>query len=84
MTHQEPLDLGATELSEAGEARIRREHDLDRPQVFDQRNDVDRRSRTRANLLPEELRTGSADSGTSIRTSESAPDTAAERRESGA
>ena len=93
MTHQEPLDLGATDLSEAEEARIRREHDLDRPQAFDQRNDVDRRSRTRANLLPEEVRTGSADPeaqarevlrDSDVRTEvpESAPDTVAERRES--
>ena len=95
MTHQEPLDLGATELSEAEEKRIRNEHDLDRPEVFDKRNDVDRRSRTRANLLPEELETGSADAeaqaravlrDSDVRTEipESAPDTMAERRESGA
>ncbi|WP_231648149.1 hypothetical protein [Saccharothrix sp. NRRL B-16348] len=93
MTDQEPLDLGATELSAAEEARVRREHDLDRPRVFDQRNDVDRRSRTRANLLPEELRTGSADPeaqarevlrDSDVRTEipESAPDTMVERRES--
>ncbi|MEU4744145.1 hypothetical protein AB0G02_27275 [Actinosynnema sp. NPDC023658] len=95
MTHEEPLDLGATELSEAEEARVRREHDLDRPEVFDRRNDVDRRSRTRSNLLPEELGAGSADPeaqarevlrDSDVRTEipESAPDTMAERRESGA
>ncbi|MER5266991.1 hypothetical protein ABTZ99_33340 [Actinosynnema sp. NPDC002837] len=95
MTDQEPLDLGATELPEAEEARVRRAHDLDRPEVFDRRNDVDRRSRTRANLLPEEERTGSADPeaqarevlrDSDVRTEipESAPDTMAERRESDA
>lgn len=94
MTNQEPLDLGATELSEAEERRVRSEHDLDRPEVFDERNDVDRRARTRANLLPEELGSGSADPeaqarevlrDSDVRTEiqESAPDTMAERRESG-
>ncbi|MFD1150952.1 hypothetical protein [Saccharothrix hoggarensis] len=94
MTHDEPLDLGTTELSEDEEARVRREHDLDRPRAFDQRNDVDRRARTRANLLPEELGSGSADPeaqarevlrDSDVRTEipESAPDTMAERRESG-
>ena len=93
MTHEEPLDLGATGLSAAEEERIRREHDLDRPEVFDRRNDVDRRARTRANLLPEEQGTGSADPeaqarevlrDSDVRTEipESAPDTMAERRES--
>jgi hypothetical protein len=93
MTDHEPLDLGTTELSEAEEARVRREHDLDRPEVFDRRNDVDRRARTRANLLPEELATGSADAeaqarevlrDSDVRTEipESAPDTMVERRES--
>ncbi|MEU4445290.1 hypothetical protein AB0K14_21760 [Actinosynnema sp. NPDC050801] len=95
MTQQEPLDLGATELSPDEEERTRREHDLDRPEVFDRRNDVDRRVRTRANLLPEELETGSADPeaqarevlrDSDVRTEvpESAPDTMAERRESDA
>ncbi|PSL52779.1 hypothetical protein B0I31_11166 [Saccharothrix carnea] len=94
MTHQEPLDLGTTELSADEEERIRREHDLDRPEVFDRRNDVDRRARTRANLLPEELGPGSADPeaqarevlrDSDVRTEvpESAPDTVVERRESG-
>lgn len=95
MSHQEPLDLGATDLSPDEEERTRREHDLDRPEVFDRRNDVDRRARTRANLLPEEMGTGSADPeaqarevlrDSDVRTEvpESAPDTMAERRESDA
>ncbi|WP_033438709.1 hypothetical protein [Saccharothrix sp. NRRL B-16314] len=95
MTDQEPLDLGTTELSADEESRVRRAHDLDRPEVFDERNDVDRRARTRANLLPEELDTGSADPeaqarevlrDSDVRTEipESAPDTMVERRESDA
>lgn len=91
MTNQEPLDLGATELSAEEEARLRREHDLDRPEVFDRRNAVDERARTRATLLPEEAGTGSADPqaqarevlrDSDLRTEvpESAPDTMAERR----
>jgi hypothetical protein len=94
MTDQEPLDLGTTELSEAEEARVRRAHDLDRPEAFDRRNDVDRRARTRANLLPEELQAGSADPEAQAREvlrdsdvraeiPESAPDTMVERRQSG-
>lgn len=58
----------------------------------DERNDVDRRARTRANLLPEELDTGSADPeaqarevlrDSDLRTEnpESAPGTMAERGE---
>ncbi|MFE2755090.1 hypothetical protein ACFXGA_24120 [Actinosynnema sp. NPDC059335] len=95
MTHQEPLDLGATELSPEQEERTRREHDLDRPEVFDRRNDVDRRARTRSTLLPEEEHAGSADPeaqarevlrDSDVRTEVpgSAPDTMVERRESGA
>lgn len=93
VTEREPLDLGATELSAEEEARVRREHDLDRPEVFDRRNGIDRRARTRADLLPEELETGSADPeaqarevlrDSDVRTEvpESAPDTMVERRES--
>ncbi|MEV0675261.1 hypothetical protein AB0I60_01930 [Actinosynnema sp. NPDC050436] len=94
MTHEEPLDLGTTELSEAEEARLRREHDLDRPDVFDERNGIDERERTRATLLPEEAETGSADAeaqarevlrDSDVRTEvpESAPDAVFEHRESG-
>ncbi|GAB3582496.1 hypothetical protein GCM10027445_55900 [Amycolatopsis endophytica] len=87
----EPLDLGATELSGAEEDRIRDEHDLDRPDVFDERNAVDDRAGTRSNLLPEEEHAGSADPeaqarevlrDSDLRTEvpESAPDTMIERR----
>ncbi|MBP2336660.1 hypothetical protein JOF41_002838 [Saccharothrix coeruleofusca] len=93
MTNQEPLDLGATELPAEEEARLRREHDLDRPEVFDRRNGVEERARTRAALLPEEAESGSADPqaqarevlrDSDLRTEvpESAPDTVFERRES--
>lgn len=91
MTEREPLDLGATELTAEQEARLRREHDLDRPEVFDRRNGVDERAGTRATLLPEEQGTGSADPeaqarevlrDSDVRTEvpESAPDTMFERR----
>lgn len=92
----EPLDLGATELSAEEEARVRREHDLDRPEVFDERNGVGPRARTRANLLPEELGAGGSadpeaqarevlrDSDVRTEVAESAPDTMVERRESSA
>ncbi|MFC6090947.1 hypothetical protein Q5530_00585 [Saccharothrix sp. BKS2] len=93
MTEREPLDLGATELSAEEEARLRREHDLDRPETFDRRNGVDERAATRATLLPEERETGSADPeaqarevlrDSDVRTEipESAPDTVFERRRS--
>lgn len=91
VTEREPLDLGATELSAEEEARVRREHDLDRPEVFDRRNGIDERAGTRAALLPEERRTGSDDPeaqarevlrDSDVRTEipESAPDTVVERR----
>ncbi|MFC5053375.1 hypothetical protein [Saccharothrix xinjiangensis] len=93
MTEREPLDLGATELPAEEEARLRRDHDLDRPEVFDRRNGVDERAGTRATLLPEERSAGSADPeaqarevlrDSDVRTEipESAPDTAFERRDS--
>lgn len=93
MTEREPLDLGATELSAEEEARLRRDHDLDQPDVFDRRNGVDDRAGTRATLLPEELAAGSADPeaqarevlrDSDVRTEvpESAPDTVFERRRS--
>lgn len=89
--NDEPLDLGATELSGAEEDRIRDEHDLDRPQVFDERNAVADRAATRSTLLPEEEHAGSADPeaqarevlrDSDVRTEvpESAPDTMIERR----
>ncbi|QFZ21631.1 hypothetical protein [Saccharothrix syringae] len=93
MTEREPLDLGATEFSAEEEARVRREHDLDRPEVFDRRNGIDERAGTRASLLPEEAGTGSADPeaqarevlrDSDVRTEipGSAPDTMIERRAS--
>jgi hypothetical protein len=90
----EPLDLGATELPADEESRTRREHDLDRPETFDERHGVDERAGTRASLLPEERESGSADPeaqarevlrDSDLRTEvpESAPDTFLERRPSG-
>ncbi|MBK1787013.1 hypothetical protein [Prauserella cavernicola] len=87
----EPLDLGETELSAQDERAVRREHDLDRPEVFDERNDVEHRADTRAELLPEEEAAGSADPeaqarevlrDSDLRTEvpESAPDSFIERR----
>lgn len=43
----EPLDLGATELSAEEERRVRREHDLDDPAAFDERNAIDDRAEPR-------------------------------------
>jgi hypothetical protein len=91
MERDQPLDLGETELSAAEETRLRREHDLDRPAVFDRRNGVGERSGTRAHLLPEEAAAGSTDPegqareilrDSDLRTEvpESAPDTMMERR----
>ncbi|MFL6119190.1 hypothetical protein [Actinophytocola sp.] len=87
----DPLDLGATDLDDTHE---REEHDLDRPAVFDHRTGVDERAGTRAELLPEERVTGSADPEAQarevLRDSElrtevpgAAPDTVAEQRPSG-
>jgi hypothetical protein len=87
----EPLDVGATDLDET---KARQEHDLDRPEEFDQRTGVADRTRTRATLLPEEQAAGSADPEAQarevLRDSEvrtevpgAAPDTVAERRPSG-
>jgi hypothetical protein len=87
----EPLDLGATDLDDD---RAREEHDLDQPAEFDHRTGVDERSGTRAELLPEERTTGSADPEAQareiLRDSEvrtevpgAAPDTVAEQRPSG-
>ncbi|WP_240325290.1 hypothetical protein [Amycolatopsis thermalba] len=89
--NDEPLDLGATEMSPAEQNRVRAEHDLDRPRVFDERNAVDDRAETRSTLLPEEEHAGSADPeaqarevlrDSDLRTEvpESAPDTMIERR----
>jgi hypothetical protein len=91
--HDEPLDLGATELSADEERRLREEHDLDRPREFDRRTGIDERTGTRATLLPEEQAAGSADPeaqarevlrDSEVRTEipESAPDTMMERRDS--
>ncbi|MBM7810453.1 hypothetical protein [Saccharothrix algeriensis] len=91
---EQPLDLGATDLSAEQEERVRREHDLDRPEEFDRRTGVDERAVTRAELLPEEQRSGSADPeaqarevlrDSEVRTEvpESAPDTFSERRPAG-
>lgn len=93
MTDDEPLDLGATELTAAQEARTRRDHDLDAPAEFDERNAVDERTETRAGLLPEERAAGSDDPDgqarevlrdSDVRTEipEAAPDTMLERRTS--
>ncbi|PXY25935.1 hypothetical protein DI005_01140 [Prauserella sp. PE36] len=87
----QPLDLGETELSAQDERRVRREHDLDRPGVFDERNAVDERAAERAELWPEEAAVGSADPeaqarevlrDSDLRTEvpESAPDSFIERR----
>lgn len=89
----EPLDLGATELSTEEERRVRREHDLDDPEAFDERNAIQDRAESRAQLLPEERTSGSADAeaqareilrDSDVRTEipESAPDTMIERRSS--
>jgi hypothetical protein len=87
------MDLGATEMPADEETRVRHEHDLDRPQVFDRRNGIEDRSRTRATLLPEEQAAGSDDPeaqarevlrDSDVRTEipQSAPDTFIERRDS--
>ncbi|MFC4001889.1 hypothetical protein ACFS2C_14225 [Prauserella oleivorans] len=89
----EPLDLGQTEFTTAEEDQLRREHDLDRPAVFDDRNAVGERAQSRSELLPEEEAGGSADPeaqarevlrDSDLRTEvpESAPDTFIERRRS--
>jgi hypothetical protein len=87
----EPLDLGATELSDAEVERVRDEHDLDQPEVFDRRNAVDDRAASRAAHLPEEPETGAPeemarevlrDSDVRTEIPESAPDTVFERRRS--
>jgi hypothetical protein len=89
----EPLDIGATELTDAEETAARQEHELDQPVLFDERNDIDQRSESRAELLPEEKVAGSADAqaqarevlrDSDLRTEmpESAPDTFIERRRS--
>lgn len=91
MAHDEPLDLGETELSDEQAREVRSEHDLDRPRVFDDRHDIDERSSTRSSLLPEEQASGSDDPeeqareilrDSDVRTDvpESAPDTMIERR----
>lgn len=57
----EPLDLGTTDLSDDGAARVRAEHDLDDPRAFDERTGVDEHAPHRAHLLPEEQAVGSDD-----------------------
>jgi hypothetical protein len=57
VAHGEPLDLGGTDAF-SDVAAVRREHDLDDPDAFDERNGINERCGGRSDLLPEEIAAG--------------------------